>query len=85
MLKIPRHGKTVATTFVSKFWELCLILHCKNLDMLQHDANVEKIELRSMNLCTLLYKNVHVSVNPVNLFIDDGGKIFWYLIKCILV
>lgn len=84
------HGKRVATTvyltFVKEFCDFCLILCCKNLDILQHDANVvEKIELRNMNICTLIYKNVHVSVNPVNMFIDDRGKIFWYLIKYVLV
>lgn len=84
------HGKRVATTvyltFVKEFCDFCLILCCKILDILQHDANVvEKIELRNMNICTLIYKNVHVSVNPFNMFIDDRGKIFWYLIKYILV
>lgn len=76
-----RHGKTVDTTAcltsIIRFWELCPILHCKNLDLLQHDANVvEKIEPRNNNICRLIYINFKcICINPVNMFIDGRRKI----------
>lgn len=50
MLKSVDKGKQLTClTFMIKFEELYLMLHCKNLDMLQHDTNViEELELRNI-------------------------------------
>lgn len=64
MLKsIDNVKQLICLTFIIKFGELYLMLYCKNLDMLQHNTNViEVLELRNINICTLQYKNIHISV-----------------------
>lgn len=64
MLKsVDNVKQLICLTFIIKFRELYLMLYCKNLDMLQHNTNViEVLELRNINICTLQYKNIYISV-----------------------
>lgn len=69
MLKSLDKGKQlIGLTFIIKFGVLYLMLYCKNLDMLQHNTDViEVLELRNINICTLMYKNIHTSVQILSI------------------